>query len=118
MKTRPGPCPTHPGSGSEGSASGSDAPPEPAPQPVGELWKRCVKVTYMGGYKPTGEAQLALDVEQAGGAPFVNAKLKKKSAVLLFSCTADAEDLVHGVGDSCDKFTASIVPPPNAGSPK
>ena len=63
-------------------------------------------------------AQLALDVEQAGGAPFVNAKLKKKSAVLLFSCTADAEDLVHGVGDSCDKFTASIVPPPNAGSPK
>ena len=19
----------------------------------GELWKRCVKVTYMGGYKPT-----------------------------------------------------------------
>ena len=90
----------------------------PTPQPVGELWKRCVKVTYMGGYKPSTEAQLALDVEQAGGAPFVNAKLKKKSAVLLFSCTADAEDLVHGVGDSCDKFTASIVPPPNAGSPK
>ena len=52
---------------------------------------RLVKVTYMGGYKPTAEAQLALDVEQAGGAPFVNAKLKKKSAVLLFSCTADAE---------------------------
>ena len=51
-------------------------------------------------------------------APFVIAKLKKKSAGLLFSCTADAEDLVLGVGDSCDKFTASIVPPPNAGSPK
>ena len=68
---------------------------QPTPVVQGELWKRCVKVTYMGGYKPTGEAQLALDVEQAGGAPFVNAKLKKKSAVLLFSCTADAE---------CDKF--------------
>ena len=91
---------------------------QPTPVVQGELWKRCVKVTYMGGYKPSTEAQLALDVEQAGGAPFVNAKLKKKSAVLLFSCTADAEDLVHGVGDSCDKFTASIVPPPNAGSPK
>jgi len=92
---------------------------QPTPVVQGELWKRCVKVTYMGGYKPSTEAQLALDVEQAGGAPFVNAKLKKKSAVLLFSCTADAEDLVHGVGDSCDKFTASIVPPPSqAGSPK
>ena len=91
-----------------------------APTPVvqGELWKRCVKVTYLGGYKPSTEAQLALDVEGAGGAPFVNAKLKKKSAVLLFSCTADAEDLVHGVGDSCDKFTATIVPPPSAASPK
>jgi len=91
-----------------------------APTPVvqGELWKRCVKVTYLGGYKPSSESQLALDVESAGGAPFVNAKLKKKSAVLLFSCTADAEDLVHGVGDSCDKFTATIVPPPGAASPK
>ena len=91
---------------------------QPTPVVQGELWKRCVKVTYMGGYKPSTEAQLALDVEQAGGAPFVNAKLKKKSAVLLFSCTADAEDLVHGVGDSCDKFTATIVPPPDAASPK
>merc|ERR1719213_926130 len=71
---------------------------QPTPVVQGELWKRCVKVTYLGGYKPSTESQLALDVEGAGGAPFVNAKLKKKSAVLLFSCTADAEDLVHGVG--------------------
>merc|ERR1711924_551697 len=37
-----------------------------APTPVvqGGLWKRCVEVTYMGGYKPSTEAQLALDVEQ------------------------------------------------------
>ena len=92
---------------------------QPTPVVQGELWKRCVKVTYMGGYKPTGEAQLALDVEQAGGAPFVNAKLKKKSAVLLFSCTADAEDARLCQRLVRDKFTASIVPPPSqAGSPK
>ena len=83
------------------------------PPPVGDLWKRCVKVTYAANYAPASEAQLASDVADAGGAPFVNAKLKKKSAVLLFGSTADAEDLVHGVGDSCDKFTASIVPPPS-----
>ena len=76
-----------------------------------------VKFSYHKGYKPAAESSLVSELRGLGAAPFVSARLRNKSAVVLYATSLEADDIVELVAASPGaKFSASIVVPPPAES--